>query len=274
MRVWLILNRASRAVAENWEEKLTAAFAARGWTLAGTTDFPQQKLPHPAYLDDVDVVAVAAGDGTINAAAKRLDDWPGLLLVLPGGTMNLLAKALHGTVDPLAIIAAVADHPQTRKIPAIASGDHRAFVGAIVGPGASWVHAREAVRHNRWAKLSRAIRFAWLRSFSEAVHLRDGKRRSPGYRAVFVQPKEGTLSVIRVRAAGWRDGVRLGFTYLTGSWENARGIETSTAKAMALEDHRPVFALFDGEPLHLPENAILRPEQTKLRFIAVGGCSD
>jgi diacylglycerol kinase family enzyme len=269
MRVWLILNRASRAVASDWEDKLTAAFGARGWAIAGTTDFPQEGLPDPARLDAIDIVAVAAGDGTINAVAKRFDDWPGLLLVLPGGTMNLLAKALHGSVDPVAIIAAIAEPPQTRRIPIIECGEHRALVGAIVGPGASWVHAREAVRHNRWARLGRAIRFAWLRSLSHAVHLRDGKRRSPGYRAVFVQPGEDALSIIRVRASGWADGVRLGFTYLTGSWQNARGIDTSSADTMTLAGRRPVFALFDGEPLHLPPDAVLRLGRSRLRFIAV-----
>lgn len=267
MRVWLILNRASRAVAGDWEDKLTTGFRGRGWAIAGTTDFPNQSLPEPQQLGEVDIVAVAAGDGTINAVAKQLDDWPGLLLVLPGGTMNMLAKALHGSVDPAAIIAAIADEPRTQQIPTIESGVHRAYVGAIIGPGASWVHAREAVRHNRWARLRRAVRFAWLRSLSRAVHLQDGARPSPGYRAVFVRPEDNALSVIRVRAAGWRDGVRLGFTYLAGNWQTARGIKADTADAVALASRRPVFALFDGEPLHLPQDVVLRAGQTRLRFI-------
>lgn len=267
MRVWLILNRASHSVAADWEDKLVAAFKARQWSVTGTTDFPHDALPDPALLHDVDVVAVAAGDGTINAAVAHLGDWPGLILPLPGGTMNLLAKALHGPSGPEAIIAAIADPPLSRRVLTVECGEHRSLVRAIIGPGASWVHAREAIRYNRWFRLRRAVRFAWLRSLSRAVHVRDGLRRSPGYRAVFVHPEAGKLSIIRVRAAGWTDGVRLGFVYLAGSWENARGIDMDTADHLTLAASRPVFALFDGEPLHLPPDAVLVAGETRLRFI-------
>lgn len=268
MHVWLILNRASRAVGDDWEDKLVASFTARGWTVSGTTDFPNEKLPEIELLKDVDIVAVASGDGTINAVVQHLDEWPGLFLALPGGTMNLLSKSLHGPVGPEAIIAAIAEPPKSRSVPTVECGPHRSLVRVIIGPGASWVHAREAVRYNRWARLRRAVRLAWVRSLSRAIHLRDGSRRSPGYRAVFVHPEAGGLSVIRVRAAGWTDGVRLGFTYLAGNWETARGIESARANSVAFVATRPVFALFDGEPLRLPPDAVLRAGETRIRFIA------
>ena len=267
-RVWLILNKASRAVGEDWEATLVAAFEARGCEVAGTTDFPDGDLPSVEQLKGIDTVAVAAGDGTINATATALDDWDGMLLVLPGGTMNLLAKALHdGSTDPQAIIAAVADPPNTRSVPTVDSDDVRAYVGAIVGPAASWVHAREAVRKSAWGKLRRAVRLAYLRSLSHSVRLVAGKRRSRGYRAIFIHPDGDTLSLVKIRADGWQDGVRLGFGYLTGSWENARGVETARTTSVTLAEDTPTFALFDGEPLRLPPAATLSLGTTKLRFI-------
>lgn len=267
--VWLILNRGSRAVGDDWEAKLVAAFEARGAVVAGTTDFPNDALPTPEALDaaDVEVAAVAAGDGTINAVSRALDDWQGNLLILPGGTMNLLAKKLHRSLDPATIIAAVADPPMTDRLSTVDSGEHRAVVGVIVGPGASWVHAREAVRAGRWDRLRRALRFAYLRTLSHAVRLRQGNRRSKKYRAVFVHPADDALSVIKISASGWTDGVRLSFGYLTGTWENARGVEIETVREISLADERPTFALFDGEPTRLPTDATLRFGQTQLRFI-------
>ena len=272
-RVWIILNRASRAVGEDWEAKLVAAFEARGAEVAGTTDFPDDDLPSPKDLDvaDVDVAVVAAGDGTINATAHALEDWSGTLLVLPGGTMNLLAKALHGDALPEAIVAAVTSPPAAHPLPTVVSGDHRAVVGIIVGPAARWVHAREAVRHGRWHRLLRAIRLASLRTLSQSVRVREGARRSKGYRAIFAHPNGDSLAIIRVRAAGWADGVRLGFTYVTGTWERARGIETNNVAEVRLASERPVFALFDGEPVYLPPDAKLRAGKTRLKFVTTKG---
>jgi diacylglycerol kinase family enzyme len=267
MRVWLLLNRASRAVKDDWEVLLTAAIAARGWTIAGTTDFPNEDAPEQTALADVDMLAVAAGDGTINAIARQLDSWPGMLLVLPGGTMNLLAKALHDATDPAAIIAALSESPQARTLSTIECGPDRALVGVIVGPGASWVHAREAVRHGRWARLRRAVQLAWQRSTRRTVHLRNGTARSKGYRAIFIQPAADALSVVSVSASGWADYVRLGLTYAGGQWQNARGIDSTTTTAVALAEYRPTFALFDGEPLHLAPDAVLRAGWTQLKFI-------
>jgi diacylglycerol kinase family enzyme len=267
--VWLIINRGSRAVADSWEATLIAAFAARGATVAGTTDFPGEALPTPAILDaaQVDVAAVAAGDGTINAVTRQLENWGGSLLILPGGTMNLLAKQLHASLDPATIIAAVAHPPALKQLATIDSGNERAVVGVIIGPGASWVHAREAVRAGRWDRLRRALRFAYLRTLSHAVRLRQGNRRSKPYRAIFVHAGEDALSIVKISASGWPDGVRLGFGYLTGTWEQARGVETATADAITLADDRPTFALFDGEPTRLPPDATLRFGQTRLRFV-------
>ena len=42
------------------------------------------------------LVANAASDGTVNALATGLEGWDGALLVLPGGTANLLTRAIQG----------------------------------------------------------------------------------------------------------------------------------------------------------------------------------
>ena len=267
-RVWLIINRASRSVAADWEVKLRKAFETRGTQVAGITDFPADALPTIAELETAgtDVVAVAAGDGTVNAVAHALDDWSGILLVLPGGTMNVLAKALHGDALPEAIVAAVKSPPDARPIATVDAGERRAVVGAIVGPGASWVHTREAVRHGHWGRLARAFRLAYTRTLSDAVHVRTTGKRSRGYRAVFIHPGERELGLVKVRASGWQDGVRLGFNYLTGTWEHARGVETESVAEVTLAERHPVSALFDGEPLKLPPHTTLRLGKTKLRF--------
>ena len=66
-------------------------------------------LPDGAIVSaaGVDSIIVMSGDGTINGVARSLSGWEGTLIVLPGGTMNLLAHALHGDA-PIADVARAA----------------------------------------------------------------------------------------------------------------------------------------------------------------------
>ena len=47
-------------------------------------------------------LAIFTGDGSLNAAITNLYGWGGKILVLPGGTMNLLCKRLNGLNTTLA----------------------------------------------------------------------------------------------------------------------------------------------------------------------------
>jgi len=66
--------------------------------------------PMPQQLDDLadaetDLIIAVGGDGTVNAAASIAVRWEIPVLILPTGTMNLVAKDLHLPIDPSAILA-------------------------------------------------------------------------------------------------------------------------------------------------------------------------
>lgn len=98
-RLWFITNiHSGNATAEKCRA-IKAVFEERGLTLAGRTDFPEEALPDPEALaaTAIDTLVLFGGDGTINVALCRYANWSGAILILPGGTMNLLATALHDT---------------------------------------------------------------------------------------------------------------------------------------------------------------------------------
>jgi len=272
-RVWLIFNPASRSVTDKMIAAIDATLAAAGVEVVGRSQFPDDDLPDPAMLGGVDTVIVAAGDGTINATAHRLDDWPGRLLVLPGGTMNMLPKALHGDADLAAIMAAAVEAP-ARPLPTVESaatgqgGGNRALVAALIGPAASWVHAREAVRKGRWHRMRRVVTLAYSKSLGQSVRVIEHGKRSNKYRAIFVAPEGGRLRVIKVSARGWRDGAALGWHWLRGDVTAARGATSELTDKLTLASTTPSFALFDGEPGHLPVGATLTPGTTRLQFVS------
>lgn len=265
-RVWLVANAGSGSTDADALKWMADALAGQGAEVVGQTDFPAEVLPNVDRLEaaGVDTLVICAGDGTINAAVGAVGDWGGQCLVLPGGTMNGLAKTLHGDATREAILQAIGSarlvHPPTAN----AEG-HSALVGVILGPAATWVHAREGVRKGRFARAVRAARIAWARSFSHTIRVAGAPGR---HRAVIVTPREHGLDYATISTAGVSDAIRLGWNWLLGDWRNDAGVSVAEGVEVTLIGRRFVRALFDGEPAKLETPACIRHGQTRLAFLA------
>lgn len=146
---WLVTNAASGSNAAEAVEALETCCGENRLVLAHRSRFPEEDLPDPETLDaaGVGLVAVFAGDGTVNATLTRLRGWSGAVLVLPGGTMNLLYHRLHGERTAEETVAAMARGAARRVRPGIircSYGD--GYAGVLAGPGTSWGEVREALR--------------------------------------------------------------------------------------------------------------------------------
>lgn len=276
-RLWFITNPNSGTTTAAKCEALEAVFDERGLTLAGRTDFPEQKLPEPKELDDakVDTVVLFAGDGTINAALSALEKWEGAFLILPGGTMNLLAKGLHSETDPHKIVHAANVCDRRVALPYVIAGSHRAFVGLILGPAATWFRAREAVRSGRIKRLVSAVRGAWRRTFGDrGIRLRGTPGLGDKYQAVFVTPKLDGLHIAAVDARDWGAIVKLGWEWLTGDWVAANSVSEAHSDALRVRGRKPVLALFDGEPVTLDPRETIHAGKSLETFIATRSDED
>jgi len=150
-RVWLVCNEASGSNDEQALAELEQAFADAGFPLDHKVCFPREKAPGPETLrrEGVDLLCVFAGDGTLHACVTCAYGWDGPLLVLPGGTMNLLSKSLHGDVPATQIVARLAAGEPPRVRPNIVRTRHGdGLSGSLAGPGAVWNDVREAMREN------------------------------------------------------------------------------------------------------------------------------
>lgn len=269
-KLWFITNTASGTATAAKATAIEAVFAEHGLRLVGRTAFPDDALPDADRLDaeGVDTVVLFAGDGTINAAACRLADWTGAILILPGGTMNLLAKALHGNADPATIIHAAKEAGRRIALPYVEAGPHRAFVGLILGPAATWVRARELVRSRRLRGLGRAMLSAWRRTFSRGIRLEGVPGLRHHAQAVFVRPEADHLDVAAVDARDWRSIAALGWEWLTGDWVAAAQVTQVKAKRLRIAGRKPAQALFDGEPVRLDADVIITGGIGREMFIA------
>ena len=269
-KLWFITNPNSGTATRAKCEALEAVFEESGLKLAGRTEFPEQTLPKPEDLDKakVDTVVLFAGDGTINAALSALEKWEGAFLILPGGTMNLLAKALHSETDPHKILHAAHKCDRRVALPYVIAGKHRAFVGLILGPAASWFRAREAVRDGKVKRLFAAVRGALRKTFGERGIRIQGAGLSDEYQAVFVTPDLHGLEVAAVDARDWGSIVQLGWDWLTGDWVAAHAVTEGWTQELRVHGRKPVMALFDGEPVTLEPHEKIRVGKSLETFIS------
>jgi len=266
-RLWFITNPHSGSSGATKAEAIEAACADRGMRFVGRTDFPEHELPTPEELEraGADTVMLFAGDGTINAAVCALAEWDGAILILPGGTMNMLAKVLHGDADPAAILAAA--HDRQVALPYVEAGPHRALVGLIVGPAASWYHAREHVRKGSLGELLPAIRAAWRRTFGRGISLRGAPGFPPRVQGAYIHAEDDHLAVAAVDARDARAIADLGWNWVTGDWLTARAVTETRAAELRINENRAVLALFDGEPELLDPGTRIGVGRTKKQFV-------
>ncbi len=101
MRLLLIVNTTASAVTPRKRVVIRKALAADHEVEVASTSRRghAMRLAHAAAIDGVDVVAVLAGDGTLNEAADGLAGTSTALAPLPGGSTNVYARTLGIPMD-------------------------------------------------------------------------------------------------------------------------------------------------------------------------------
>ena len=198
--LWLAINRASGSNDDTAVATLEAALDSAGAKPARIIDCNSADMPTRAALEGAGIatLAVFTGDGTINALVPQLEGWNGQVLILPGGTANLLARALHGEAPAEEIVAAFGAgklHPVQR--PCIRIGEHTALVEVLAGPGAAWSDVREGMRDGDLSAIAstavEAVRQSASGPMVAVVEPELG--RSEGYAGVRLAPTAGGLTV-------------------------------------------------------------------------------
>ena len=99
-----------------------------------------------AATQELQTLIVLGGDGTIRTAAHAFTGTDTYLLPLPGGTLNVLPRALYGDSSWQEALKKTLANPLTRELSGGRVGDKLFFVAAVVGAPGLWMEAREAIR--------------------------------------------------------------------------------------------------------------------------------
>lgn len=254
-RIWLVDNSSSGSNDEEALGLLEQCCGDAGFHVAHRTHFPRYELPSPAMLDAAGIatVAVFAGDGTINAAINHLAGWPGAVLVLPGGTMNLLYHRLHGDREMEEVIAAAAAGEVVRTRPSIVRGPQgKALAGLMAGPGTSWNRVREAMRETAILEMAENLIEAIEETLGGAMIacLDPPLGRREGYPLVLLSPVAGGIEVLAYHAESAAEYLEQSFALLKRDFREGPhdDLGLATRVVLASTDGTPFGLLVDGEP--------------------------
>lgn len=253
--VWLVINPASGSNDPDAVDAVRAALVNSGHEIAREICFPDEPLPLPQDLREngCERVAIYTGDGSINATVERLEGWEGEILVLPGGTMNLLSKRLHGDVGTGTILSRL-DGRQARSIRpfVIATRYGTGLSGVLVGPGAVWSDVREAMRDGNVVEMAEGAAHA-LGETTAGPQVRcddPAIGRQDGYPLLLLSPTDQGMAVSGYYADGVVDFVRQAAAIAARDFRNGPHEELGMVHRLRIASvaEEPIQLLIDGEP--------------------------
>jgi diacylglycerol kinase family enzyme len=214
-----------------------------------------------------DLLVVLAGDGTIRTAAEMCGAGGPVIAPLPGGTMNLLPRAIYGARAWPDALGAALRQGEPRMLGGGEVEGRNFLCGAILGAAALWQPAREAVRYGK-------VRLAWLRAqkalgraFTGRLRYRlDGGPRRKAGALSFICPVvsralPATTPALEAAAfdlGGAGDLLDLGIHALIDDWRNARAVEAERCQVARVWSAQGIPAILDGEAVRLQAGAEVR----------------
>lgn len=254
-RIWLVCNAASGSNTPAAIEALQGCCGEHGFDIQRLIQFPDDELPGPAQLlaAKIDCVAVYAGDGTVNSLVTGLYGWNGAVLVLPGGTMNLLARRLHGDASSEQIVTAVSSGGSRRVRPLVARSRHGdAIAGLLAGPGTSWFAVREAMREADVAGMVTGAGEALAETTGGGMlNCRDPQLgREQGYPLIEITPGEWGMELDGYFAETAGDYFAQGWALLRRRFREGPHDRLGLTEKITLvgDDGGGIGLLIDGEP--------------------------
>jgi diacylglycerol kinase family enzyme len=293
VRIAVVLNSSAGSLIgrHEAEEEVARHLAAAGLDAVLVPDHPDGLC---ARLEDAialgaDAVVVGGGDGTIAAAAARLQGTQIALGILPLGTMNMLAHDLGIPVG----LAAAADALAQGEIRAIDVAEVNGEIylcNAVIG-SPSWLgrhrerHRGNATLRTRIAFARAGLRAAWRHRPMRLSVALDGQRPkrlwtralavannryAEGFGMVMVRPRldAGELALYVARRYGIWWWVRLLGGMFLGSWRGAKLVQERGAREVVIRSPRTALRVMsDGEARILASPLVFRIHPRALRVI-------
>lgn len=251
----VLLNEKAGSVGPKAGAQLIEALNAGGVQQFVIVDATKMSRRSFQRADQFDAIIVLGGDGTARAAAELAPRNGPPLILLPGGTLNILPKALYGERTWPEAIAAVLERGVERRLPVGRANGEAFYVAGLFGPTTLLALARESVREGKPLKALQRLRHAMNRSFTRSIRARAGNgkmRKAEGIGVLCPSFSGGieadNLEWVRLDAKNLIELGRVSLRALTADWRNDSSVEIGTCETGDIYAPGIIPATLDGEP--------------------------
>lgn len=281
LRIGAILNTSSGSWNAQVPRLLAAEFQAAEvtpleiWTISGTG---LDAALDAAAATALDVLIVFGGDGTIRAAAQQCAESGMALIPLPGGTMNMLPRALYGSRSWRDVLRDTLRSPVRQAVHGGCAGSHHFYVAAVLGKVALLGGAREAVRGgNPIAALGSGVS-ALRQTIGHELSYRFGADVEGTAEAVVAlcplpPPEvetEAHLEAAAIDVASAGDVIRLAISSAFRDWRSDQAVTRATVHRLEAVSDGPIPALLDGETFMLDSAVTVTVVRTAFHALRPG----
>jgi len=254
-KAFILFNEKAGSVSAGDGEKLVEAVKTAGiedFVVIGPEKLSRKLLERARKFD---VLIVLGGDGTARTVAELAPrDGPPLVL-LPGGTLNILPKALYGELAWPDALAAALERGVVKRLTSGRANGEPFYVAALFGPSTLLARAREAMREGKPLSAWRRFMHAWKRSFTRSIRARVGREPMQKAEAIGVLCpafsggiEADTLEWVKLDARHLLDFARVSLRALTADWRNDSSVQIAPCKTSDIVSLGVIPATLDGEP--------------------------
>ena len=213
---------------------------------------------------NLEVLIVLGGDGTIRTAAEVCAEKGPYLIPLPGGTMNMLPRALYGDVSWEESLKNTLAAPSLKVLSGGRIAGKQFLIAAIVGAPALLTEPRESMRDGNIVDAIEKGSAAFRKMFETKIdYLISGRIKGEAKAVVLICPlisKEMSDSeqafeaaIIDVESAA--EVIRLATTAAFGEWRDDKNILLTKTKRVDVQSSKDIPATLDGERVNLGMSA-------------------
>lgn len=263
MKTIALFNPASGSVTADGGERLRVALEAAGVRGADLIEIDRSdgsKQLKTLAASSPDLFVVWGGDGTLRSALHAAGHATSNLLLLPGGTMNLLTRAIHGDKTWDVVLKDVLASPKRTTLPAGKVNHELFYCAMLAGAPARFAEAREALRRGELVKAAAEARAALetLGTLHLDAHYRDGYSFEHGHLpltsviGVLVGPlaRESEMEIAALADPTAGGALNVVWSSFISDWRSAPGVTVVPARSLVIESgDGDIPIIVDGEAI-------------------------